>query len=1193
MTMKTLTRTALILSSALALAACGGGGSNTTGPDPSTQPQSLTYAYPGNHQAEVAPPSPVVLRFTSGVTLADASGAVTLHEGDADGTAVGFSTALAPDGKGLILTPDNDFKPDTQYTVVIQDLKLKDGEASNQNVTFTTRALQRGPKDETTENPDTFTLARHYPDGSSEQPVMDFSTFRLEFTQPIDSSTTVYGDGPNDTVELVDSQGDLVPATMLVHGPYMTVDPKPEYLKAGEKYSLKLTGAVASTYGDDLVNSTGNGGEVLSFTPKPSSPRGKPTILVQKITSSNDGNVLSPLTGKAVNVVPVNGTLLGQDANTTQASANIDAELADATVYPNDLPIRIPKGTVLNGSSIDVKIGGKVPAGITSGAVKMTLLSDATGYLGPNPYTTNPNALRIVHLFMDVGISTANPQANGGFTQDLLHVELIGNAKVDAKKGVLDLNAVSVVQPNVLGLETGYGTLSFQLQSYEDQTNAPKQVADTTPPTIQSWMPGDANHGGDNTDLQKPGDPIVINFDKPIDPQSVQGQVTLYRKDNSGIVKQDINVSVDGAAVVIKPKNPLDYSPETDPVSYELQLGNQIADIQGNKYQGSFDQTFSLPTQVQKWTPYAYNPPSSGGYGDGSIAPQAETQVRQHAPFILGLYPGYPCVFDSSTTDLSANVAGRCKGSVPPNSYGKDAGDVIPLMSMPANRPIVVVFSKDMNTDSIQLGKTFKVLTINSDGTVTGEVPGTLTIVSPRQIRFWPDQPWQDGQLYQYQMVSNGDITSSAVDCTQAICDNSGLPLQTQLLASITVSSPPSSATQTVISYQITPQDHQDANSDIDGGPNMVQYFKGSSASKAVLQILKTAPISDINGNLFHDADRVYEDDNGEENELRYGISYSALNPSNPFLYNSNLIFDGHYNIQENGPTSEADPNTEGLTDSAQGGLGQALDPQGVLPSPNSAKIISTLFGVQNPDQDWPFTGSPDGEEIVGASVGCSYQSQNPVPSSQVCNSTPFGTICHYTQYNAITDTCPKDKFTYLNGVLFAEVEPGTDVNGNIPVKIYPGHVITTSFTTFGLQGIAQNGIAATPSGYQVMRMRYNKDANGNRTADISAVISNDGSNRPQLETSLDLYLDAPLLVRNIERALGVTGVTENFFSYPTHLDLAGNITFLSDGRMTIDQRNTNSPSFDLRGDAPPIWINLQIPKGDSYLQYISEPIKR
>jgi hypothetical protein len=67
-----------------------------------------------------------------------------------------------------------------------------------------------------------------------------------------------------------------------------------------------------------------------------------------------------------------------------------------------------------------IQIGGEVGAGFVSGDITMRVLSDATGYLVPNPYTDHQDNLRIAYLFMDVGIATANPQANGGFTQNLL-----------------------------------------------------------------------------------------------------------------------------------------------------------------------------------------------------------------------------------------------------------------------------------------------------------------------------------------------------------------------------------------------------------------------------------------------------------------------------------------------------------------------------------------------------------------------------------------------------------------------------------------------------------------------------------------------------------------------------------------------------------------------------------------------------
>src|SRR5699024_4849925 len=103
----TLTKT-LILSATLALAACGGGGGHdaATTNDPGLANQALTYSYPADHQAAIAPQAPVVLRFTRAVDLNSAENAITLHQGGANGRSVHYTARLAPDHNGVILTPD-------------------------------------------------------------------------------------------------------------------------------------------------------------------------------------------------------------------------------------------------------------------------------------------------------------------------------------------------------------------------------------------------------------------------------------------------------------------------------------------------------------------------------------------------------------------------------------------------------------------------------------------------------------------------------------------------------------------------------------------------------------------------------------------------------------------------------------------------------------------------------------------------------------------------------------------------------------------------------------------------------------------------------------------------------------------------------------------------------------------------------
>ena len=1179
-----LKQSLLLLSSATLLAACGGDGGDSPIDDGGANPgesgnQSLLYSYPDDGQSEIATRAPIVLRFSSRVSTNAAEQNIILRR-EADGTELGFSAEEVPgERRGVVLQPDEELDPHTRYVIDVQGLPLARGPSADREIEFSTRALQRGPKNLVTTDSD-FKLSRTFPSGGEQEPVMDFSTFRFQFTQPIDPATARYGQGGDATVTLTDSEGNLIDAALLVDGPYMTVDPEPEHLDTKTEYTLTLGSGLSSTFEQDFTGDNG----VITFTPKDSSPRGEPTIMVQRITEavkpSGEPN-RSELTGAPVNEVPVNSTLLGEDS-ATRSSGDVRAELADVTQYTEVTPVRIPRSTILTGTNIDVMIGGEVPAGISSGAVKMHFLSDATGYLVPNPYADNrDDALRIVRLFMDVAISTENAQANGGFTQDILHIELIGTAEVDPQAGVLNLDAVSVVEPDVLGQEFAYGLLSFQLQSYKDQTNPPADFADTTPPTLQSWTLADnsAEGGPDKSRMAKPGDPIILNFSEPLDRESVEGKVTLYRTDNSGVLEQDIDYYMDGAALVVKPEEPLRYSEELNPISYELQLGSGITDLAGNVFVQGFDKEFQLAQKVRRWQPIDYS-------ATGEEVARAEQDVEMRSPFILGLYPGFPCVLDDTTTDLENGIAGMCLGGIEENPDGKEPNDLITVSKMPANRPIIVAFSKDMKGSSFSLGGSFKVEKINKQGGLIGEVTGSLEVNS-REIIFWPDVPWEEGSLYRYTLLSNGSVNTSAVDCNVSICGENGLPLQTQLLANIKIEAPNYNAqipqeSGLALTYKASPQDHIDYFNQ-GGGPIIKQYFVAEERTDNVLQMLRTSPIADINANLKNDHKRVIE----EEYESRLNGVGWGLNKPTSSRYNPSAAIDGFFDTEESGPTSVPDTTTDGLTDLDNLGFGMPLDPNGLKPSANSAKILSTRFGIADPDTDWPYSAI-NGTQNVGANVGCGYTAWEGV-GEPTCY---FG-ICVYSRFQGIPNECPEEKFTYLNGVLFAEVTNRTDSSGSLLVHIYPGKIVTTSFLTVARGGVGENSSVPIESGYQVMRMRFTKeDSDAVRSEPITARIDDNGG-EAFLSASVDLYLDAPYLWRNIQEATKTTqGADHNFFSYPVSINLTGPITFLDDGRMKIKQINQEPVHLRLRGNVPATYIDLKIPAQGSHLQYISTPIK-
>ncbi len=291
----------------------------------------------------------MLLRFTSPVVDSAPLDHISLHRGGSNGPTVGLSLEEVDNGRGLALTPDETLLPLSRYTLVLDEMELADGIAGSRTIAFTTRALEEGPRSQVLADAD-FKLSRLIPDGQS-LPVMDFSTFRLQFTQPLDKATVQYGDSNGDTLALTGPGGDLVSARVLVDGPYLTLDPQDD-LQPGQTYTLTLGNGLLSTAGNPF--SAGS----FTLTPKDSSPR---EVMVQQVSDSANRSILSPLTGEPINEVPVNATLLGED-NATQQGGDVRAILAFVPNYPEVTPFTVPRDTLLSGSNIDVNIGGEVPA---------------------------------------------------------------------------------------------------------------------------------------------------------------------------------------------------------------------------------------------------------------------------------------------------------------------------------------------------------------------------------------------------------------------------------------------------------------------------------------------------------------------------------------------------------------------------------------------------------------------------------------------------------------------------------------------------------------------------------------------------------------------------------------------------------------------------------------------------------------
>jgi hypothetical protein len=733
-------KTTIALIVTTALAGCGGSGDKQTVTRAPT-PGSLTFTYPadstpsGGDQpgvtSTVPTTAPVFLRFNKSIDtpLTDIPDALILK--DATGNEVTLTDVMFTDEDktGLAAKPDKALAPGTSYTLTAEGLQVGGTPVSltADGIRFRTAPATSGPIVSQTEGTG-FKLARTIPDGGNEYPVTDFTTFRLQFTEPVDPQSVVYGQ----TIRLADQAGEPVNAEVYVKGHRVTVDPE-GYLDPALTYNLTLTTGIKSALLGDALSED----RTLTFNPVDSrSPTGKRQIMAQ-VAESIPGQL--PLTGADYNSVNLSSLLLGPN-NPTSVTGTVFAELGFIPRFEaagQSIPLRIDRGTLLTGSSVVVKVAGAVPAGFESEAVEVRFLSDANGFLMPNPYTDAVDAPRVLELYIDMALNTGNTVANGALGQQLMHVQLVGTAIVE--DGKLSIEAVGVIEPDVMGIDTASGLISFKLNGFRNVEDAPLQAgfADTEAPFIKSWVPGD-----DNQDKLRPGDNLVVYFNEPLLPSSIHSDNIQLEKNG---VPVDANLKANGGSVVIDPVEPLEHGPayvlRLNPDGASSQNGSGLRDLAGN----TFASQVALPFQ---------------------LSPTEPGTPTDQSPLALITHPGFPCAKDITDTNVSNGNQGRCTG-------GKDDDDLLPIGELETDKPIIVRFSQNMNPETILPGSTLTVERQTDTGQWKELATGEYTLTTePRSLTITPLVPWETGRLYRYTLNANDSAIESAA----------GLPLQTVLL---------------------------------------------------------------------------------------------------------------------------------------------------------------------------------------------------------------------------------------------------------------------------------------------------------------------------------------------------------------------------------------------------------------------------
>lgn len=769
------------------LSGCGGEDNISV---PWRDPAAVYFAYPYPGQSEVPVTAPLIVYFSEPLDQTSLDNiANTLQLTEAVGEdQVNVTHTVSSDRKSVMLRPLKPLTPALQYRVVGGDLSgVSAGVKTSvfDDFVFTTAGLQVGAKIELGKGFfDLIGVAPLDPIGTlGAMPFVDFSSFRLAFNYPLDPRSITYGDTIRVEKRLSEDTWALLESVGLFHqGRYLTLDPLTD-LEAGSEYRLVLDGVV-NLFGDTLPLIEREG-----LVPQNTAPRETAILRVGSLDSVS-ADVQSKLTGALLNSIPITSFVIG-DQSATSLSGDLAANLGFVPNFVDAIPLRVPAGSTLIGTPVEINIVGQTAAGIETGNVIVTLLSDASGYLLPNPFSDANDAPRYAVLTMDAAMTAQGLEANAALSQNLLNIQIVGLAIVE--EGVLTIDAVGVVEPEVLGLEKASGLISFRMEAYKDQRNAPQPTNDSSPLQLHSWTPGENYQSN-----ARPGDAIILNFTKPISPDSVlqSGAITI-RKNSVVVTDGSMPMRVDGASLIIE-GSAIEHN--TD---YEIQLSSLIKDMQGNL----LDQDYFLPIRLDD----LYLPSSS------------ETNLR--SPMVATLYPGYPCAFRNAV--LSGPVEdwrnGRCVG-------GANSDPLWPIPTINTHYALRVIFSRNIDVDTVIEGQTFIVERRDVDGVTWQPVPGNLSLTSQR-IEFRPNEAWLANALYRYTLKSNGNHRSSVADCgVTAICAPDGAPLQTRQL---------SQTSQTVPLAR-------------GGGPDMVNHFIPKDDDRTLVT-LRALPTVDVNANLIHE----------------------------------------------------------------------------------------------------------------------------------------------------------------------------------------------------------------------------------------------------------------------------------------------------------------------------------------------------
>lgn len=520
----------------------------------------LHATIPADGTGGVALATSVVFHFNRMIDLASLSGAeAELFRIEPGGERIAVPARLGATGDNLLLMPLERLLPNSSYEAVVhQTVRDVDGAAPEFDGK-TSHAIAFFTRGERTLAGTAMSVTTLVPDPAEE--VYDWSTFHIYFSEPVDPTLRY---GSNIAIRRVGSDTPI-PADLFVAGGLVAIDPTSD-LEPGRQYELFIGAALRDaggepfgedvTYVFDIRDSTPRATLVVEQCPTMSNYSScEPATDVAKLDPSN-------YTGEPVNSMVINSTLLGR----TQAylSGQLRVEMGNTQANTRSVPVVIRRGQKLHASSLEALFGGKIPSGLETGDITLTVLTDAFGFMQSADETFGIRGGKVGLKFtLDAAINTENSTANAQMGQALLGLRLVGHAET-VDNGVLAMEVATYETVDIFG-ESMDVTVSLALRP---PVGAYQSDGDSVPPAVESSSP---RPYAENVRL---GDPVRIYFNEPIRVAASNPITVWSATSQTGVAGR---VTINGPKLTFEPNWPL--TPLTE---YEVRLDTSISDLAGN-----------------------------------------------------------------------------------------------------------------------------------------------------------------------------------------------------------------------------------------------------------------------------------------------------------------------------------------------------------------------------------------------------------------------------------------------------------------------------------------------------------------------------------------------------------------------------------------------------------------------------------